>query len=779
MGKPMSIPMNVGGQWSSGDAGSQPDGTARLLQNILPRPNRFPSRPPFTYDSLMGINGLVNFDDLTNDATRLLAIDTTQHLYVKSTSGETWSSANVTTVAGHRVTNSDNYRGVAYMMLDDGAGLPSASASFDGTNVNTQPFTSPIAARTLTIYRDRAYLSYPRVTVTNLLSSLTTATAYDWTRAGCIPTNVTVTNITNGTETVCRLFPTSTGAEACSLYWKNAFGAVVPDATGLVAVPASTANLPYVYRLDIRPVDAVNTVPLTIEVVVVAGYTQILPQPYAAGALLDRNGYLFRCTTAGTASGAEPAWTATGGATSTWGTATFTNIGSATVGSLPITLPNASDVRTWIAYAVPASVPWGTNGCQLTFRLKFWNIATDNLTVLSPIDVSRKDGLSDGDPRKQNYGQQCTSGDFYFPFFNQESSNVAVVDMAEEVWSEIGTVNVIRAANTYKLREAPGNPTAACVIGNRKLTFKRPAFWQFSFTDDPDNPIRVERLNTAVGCIGPLAIDVWNDTAFFIGEYEIYSYTVGGEPNPLCGDGMRERIMARGSNWVESQSTYNRPILRIDQSKLIVWVYTQKGKLYAYDLRTQSWSTHIVNDGTVEVDCIEWNRNTGNMYVGFGGHGLTRMDYTSIARDVIDNTSAQYDVDCTVVFKPIELYSPPRYDYALQQIRFMHAATEDQTGQTTTAAYSFDQGKTFVKSSTVTLSPLSSNGEFVPFRYPARQGRATITVKLSHVGKTGEVLNSDDTSQSAWSLSSRSYADVIVRREERTQSNPTQGASNL
>lgn len=765
MGKPMSIAMGMGSQWSAGDAGAQPENTVRLLQNILPRPNRFPSRAPFAYDGLMAVSGLANLDDLVNNRVRLVALDTSQNAYTKSaTAGsETWGGANATKVGGTRLSSSASYRGVSYYAFANGSGVPDGFTSFDGVTLLNNPVGSSINPRAVCIYGERLYLSSPRVVISNQLSTFSLTKPYDW--STWTLTNCTSQIISEGVTKTCRVSPTTTTGAAA------------------VATPSSFAYLgqqKVTWMQHLRGVSATYAMPFTMEVVAVLDWAS---GSFSVGDIIvDNNENWQKCTVAGTTGGSAPSWNTALNGTTADGGVTWTNGGSAVMGSLQSTVPVADPTGLWSTYLLTAAIP-PLNGTTITihYRFKFGNTLTPTIQLV-PIDVSYRDGLTDGDRAKSNRGAQVTGGDFVFPFFNVEASGTATIDQDAELWSEVGLPTTISAANTYRLTAAgaTGMATNACVISNRKLTFKRSAFWQFMQTGDPDTPIRLEHLNSVTGCVGPLALDVWNDTAFFISEYEIFSYNAGANPTPLLGDGMREEVMNRGADWVESQSTYNRPILRIDQSKLIVWVYTQRAKLYAYDLRTQSWSTHLVGDGTIEVDCMEWNRNTGNFYVSFGAHGLTRMAYTTIARDVIDDTATQYDVDCTVIFKPIELYSPPRYDYSLQQVRFMHGATEDQTEQTTTAAYSFDQGKTFAKSATITLAPLSANGDYVPLRFVARQGRATITVKLSHVGKTGETRSDDgSTVQSAWALSPRSYADVIVRREERVRTNPAAGASNL
>ena len=774
----IAIPLGLDGMFSAGDPGAIPDGYARKIENMFIRPGRVASRPPFTYDSVMNVNGLANYDDGTNKVTRLVSIDSTQHLRVKSaTAGsETWGAANATTISGTRLTDSCNYRSVVYAMIDNGSGLPSAAFSFDGTNVNASPFNSAIQGRTVTTFIDRLFIGYPRVTVAPVTDSLggsVTSNSYVFTGSHWVKTNVTAIQLTEGVNTINRLYPTSTTNSSLAYYYTQG---VNPQFTRGYYLTASAVPAPVVWRLDMRCLDPTYRMPYTMNLLYVTNWWKATA--YSVGDLISTSatgGTLQRCTTAGTSqTPGPPTWATTVGATTTDGTVTWTceavtNVIGAVIG----TLPSYSDNNgAWTGVYCPAMVPGNaTLTGDVAIQLVFGNTISPTIS-LAPVDVSLQDTYANGDPRKRNYGSQMTAGDFYYPFCNITgvSGSTSTQDMPSIVWSEIADPKRIRAVNTYSLIEAAGDVTAATTAAGRYIPFKRNALWKFQGTADPDNPLLKERCILDIGCLGPRALDVYEDEVFFVGENEIYRMRPGSLPQPMCGDGMREEIMNKSSStWVESQSTYKRPVLKIDKSKLIVWVYTQKAKLYAYDLRTQKWTVHTMPN-SAEVDDMLWNRNTSNFYVAFasGAYGLARMDYTQTANDTIDNTVNTYSVDKTVIFRPIELYDPPRFDSSVDEIRVFHGATASQTGQTVTASYSSDQGVTYPKSTQKTLA--TPNGAFMPVPFVARQNGPSVTVKLVHSGKAGET---------AWSLSPRAYAFVRPLRTEVITTLPTEGSSSL
>lgn len=783
MGKRVTTPLLLGGQFSVGNAASIPDGYVRALNNHLTRPGRLPARPPFVYDNLMAINGLCNFDDTANRVRRLLAINTSQQVFEKATSGETWGGANATTISGTRLTDSADYRGITYMMFDDGAGLPSGVASFDGTAISKSPLKvgvtlgQSLKARTVTTYDERLYFAYLRATLgsgvslSGLNNTVILGIAYDWTTgttygglAAISQANVTAAMVSIGTgSTSCRLSATSLAASACNTYWNTGAG------FGIIQVSpfAAGSDRHFQWRFSARGVSATFDVPFTIE------WLMLNPvfrnTAYLADVVVTPgNGFRYHCTTAGTTAVGAVAYNTVVNGTTTDGTAAFTCDGPDVLTAYEGTIPSLSNSPDYQTHFLTCDVPPAVFSVNVTPRLKFYNSTTTALAQLSAVDISLKDGVTDGDPRKANWGQQFTQGTFFYPFFNQESSAIATVDLEEVMWSEIGDPSNIRASNSYKLRESTGRPQAATTLGGRFLVAKRNAIWQFQDTGDPDIPIRREKFMAGIGITGPRAHDKFEDEWFFVGENDCYRYKVGDEiPKPFCGNGMRETVMAKGANWVESQSTYKRPLLAIDQQQLIVWIYTQKGKLFAYDLRSGRWSTHYTA-GNVEIDAMIWNPGTGNFYVSFGGHGLTRMDYTSVASDTIDNTATPLALDKSFVLPPLKI-STLRFDAYCEGIKMLYASANPSL-QSVTASISYDQGATYPNSVNYTPFLSSTSGDFVPITLDICESGPSITLKVAASGPGGE---------GSWSLAEEMEMKLKINRGEFPRVNPTAGSSNL
>lgn len=698
------IPMRLGGMWSAGDPSSadsptaQPENTVRSLRNYIIRPNRWDGRPPFVYDGLMGAANFLRWEDLVNQLTRTIAIDASQNLRIKSDSGIGYKTDVIAGSPSGRLTDFANFMGKVYQMFDNGAGVPSAAAVWDGLTVSTAPFNSTIFARTVTAFIERLFLAYPRVTVTPQFQN--GGNAYDigvtdllrWKLSGCTGQNVTASGVT-----ICRLYLTST--TAAQFYYQRT-GIVAPN-LGIINVSASGQPQSVIYRANLRHNHPTQNLPITLEVYVATRWWNNggAGQARALGDIIsDGSGHLLRCTTAGLGGvGAEPAWNTTVGATTNDGAAVWTCEGSDIVGSIEDYVLPTNDKGDFSTLLVEGVCPPRTNLVNLSVRCKFFNSTTTTITLCA-VDVSLKDGIADGDARKKNYGQQVTTGDFFFPFFNVESASSATVNLDAIVWSEILQPARIRAQNTFNLSEVAGLPTAAAVIGGgpqgRYLVAKRRGYWIFKRTSDANQPILPESSSTEIGFISPRGWDTWGKEIFWIGENGCYRMNSdGGEPVEFCGEGMREEIMARGSGWVETQSTYNMPFLVVEHFNKEVWVYTQKSKIYVYNIPSNSWS-YFDCPNSAEVRTMLFDTIGQRMLVAFGGYGATRLMETSSAKDSIDDTVNTYTITYDVIPKPMELFAP-RYEAALLEIGAFHNATASQSGQTIEVAFSHDRGSTW------------------------------------------------------------------------------------
>ena len=773
------IPLPTGGEFRAGDPASVPDGFVLYLHNMLLRPNRLDSRPPAIYDNVDSVVGLALWEDITNQQTRFVAVSGS-NLYVKNATGETWSAAIPIGLTPGRMTDYANFEGVLCMMFDNGAGVPSRILSYDGTTVATAPIASgTITGRCTATLGKRRFIGMPRVTILLVAAGAaktnasTYAMTYDWTTADWTKTNVTASILTaSAGQLTCRLSPQSTADSACDVIMASGSGFLVPPQGGVS---------PLVWRFEARGVDAAYDVPITLELLITIGRANTTA--YVVGDLVtvvaaDGNTYRYRCTTAGTSAGAPPVFPAAIGATVADNTVTWTNEGSDVVASMAGTVFNVTDVPTFTPYFLDCLLPAATNLVSYRARVKFYNADTTALTTLAPIDISYRDGLSDTNPAKACHGSQWTAGPYHMPFINKETTTTLSrqANLESIIWSEILEPSTFRGVNNYEPKEAAGLPTALKVSGGRLLLFKRRAMWQFYLTEDPDNPILPETpARIGVGALGPRAIDVLDDETFFIGEYEVYRMKIGYAPRPLGGTAMREAIFDYGANWVESQATYNEPLLAVDRKNREVWVYTQKGKLFCYHIGDEAtpdayrpltpedgkWSEHDINGQ--EISEMAFNPTTDEMYIAIGGKGLVRLDPSATAKDEIDSTLTLYSVSKDITFRPIEAFSP-RYDALLNEIGVYHTATAAQTNETLTLSISLDRGTTFAYTNVVRFDPAVAR---IPIT--VWESGPSITLKLTHTGQTGKAI---------WSFS-RAEAALQLKRGEWPQVFPTQISNTL
>jgi hypothetical protein len=762
--KTISLGLNRG-QWSGGDPALMAEGYCRKVRNMLLRPNRWSQRPPFTYDNVATSGGRIGLA-LWNDGSynRLIAMGS-GGAYVKATSGETWTLAGST--LNPKTWDHTNHNGSVYAIMSGTFQQPYAWFwSYNGTSVDyptlgggtSGTLDGSLQARSLTAFKSRLFIGGVSLYFQNQLGySFGTDPAYDptdWTL-----TNVTAETITSGSTVTGRVTPTNTTtAKMSALFAIGAFN----DFTWLCPLRGTHPS----YRM-----------PVTLSVKYGNAW---VTNDYDAGDIVvptTANDYRYRCTVAGTAGGVEPVWPTVVGTTIVDGGVTWICEGSDVVVTTQQYVPTATESSAFKVFVLQGSVPDGAFG-YLRCEIKFTH---GSAITLAGVDFSYKDGLTEGAPNKANYQQQVTTGSFIYPMGQDETDDLNTVYHTDYIyWTEIAQTQRIRATNFIRLTDAPGAITAIRPVQGRLVAFKRNAAWVFSSTDDPDFPIIPDGdAKIGFGCLGPKALDVFEDIAYFIGENEIYSWDLSGAPVPLCGDAMREEIMSKASaTWVESQATYNTPLLRVDQKNRELWVYTQKGRLYVYDLDEKAWSVHdaggdtSVNPTGYEVADMLYNPNTGHMYFAFGTAaagtaGVARLDPTVTDAEDSISTSGTLPVYSEIWPRPIET-SGPRADVLVEAVRFHHAVTSSQTSQTTTAAVSFDHGQTFTKTNQVTLDPVST-GEYRPMEVALYQSWGSCLVRLLHAGKGG--ANSFNVSQCE--------VDVQVERGEYRKDNPTAGSASL
>jgi len=769
MAKRVTVPLGVGGKFSGGDAAKIPPGQTLDMLNLVPRAaGAWVKRDPWLYDSKVSSVGrllspFALWDDLATASKRLMTLQgdsgaLTETISLKAASGEAWTalSAAAVTLQQYLGTIGD-YANLHGNLYANGSAGPSTSQgttthfNFNGTSraptgaalYGSNVIPTAFQSFSLCSFIDRLFFGWIQASVQNLLTLVRWQSAYSPADAAWTLTNLSSSSQTTGGATTYRILPTSTtSANATILATNN-------------SIPANSAPLGAIYRSDLCNEDPAYSAPLTLDVLLATTWGTGLA--YSVGDIIiplaARNGFYYRCSTAGTSGGGEPAWgTTRGGTTADGGTLVWTNMGSESFGTLDVTLPTASTDFDFQPYWCSATIPPHTNNIGLAVRLKWGNIATPTGWTPTSVKVGYTDGLGATDPRKANRGQQLTLDTIKYPFFNREATGAVIMDIADIGWSETSQPGVIRASNTFQLVEAPGHVTCVRVCRERFFAMKRNAFGMFQGTDDPDNPLAIEDTFVGVGCLHHRAFDSLDGMAYWIGENEVYSYmpgkwTGGGAqaPQPLCGPAMREEVMNKAtSSWVENQAAnYNTPILAIDRRRRILYVYTQKAKIHGMYLDSGEWFRLDIATGsgtTAEVSSLIYDPQTLNMYAliaypGASQQEVRRLDPSS--SNDIDSAGGSWPVTAQVTFAPIEA-SAPRFEAVLDSARMFHQATASQSGQTVTAKVSFDQGQTFPKTATLTMSPLSTGGESVPLFLPVGpQLGESLTIAVAHAGKAG------------------------------------------
>lgn len=779
MGERKTIAISVmGGMGQAGDPADAPEGVSQRLRNVEFLDDSHVGRPPFVSDItiapvgplLATVLGLWVWEDTASKTLRLVAtvLQSLTDLYVKAASGEAWTKvADDFDNGGYNLASYASYRGIGYYTTWQVGGSSALRRffSYDGT---LPPVPDPIVpgVRPLIIstFNEREMLANLSVIVSNLLPQ---ASVYD-ASSGWTLTTVSTTIITAGIARTCRITPTAGTGSKLEL----------PD---VATVAASTAIETHYQMLSaLRGVDAGYRMPMTMEVFH-SGPAWVATTAFVANAVvrpLVANGFRYVVTVAGTTGGSAPVWPTTAGTTVTDGSVTWRCVGSDAYVSQETEIANATDSSKATTNYLHVTVPPTPTAVSLGMRYKFGTTTTATVALV-PVDFSFRDGLAETNPAKACFGQQLTLGSYFYPFVNQETAPSPGLFFKKTqdtpdvfAWTEVADPTTLLASAIYEVREFPGPITAAIVAALRYVVTKREAAWIFQGTRDANLPVAKERMLDNAGCVGPKAIDKWANSVFMIGDDEVYKIDLGAQPisvEPICGPAMKRAVLGHGSDWLENVvdlvGAPLQPILRVHPGKRQLWVATQKGTVFIYDLDRSRWSyfDFPAADGSFwAVRDMEYCRTTKRMEVVLETVGVTtglvRQDET--ATGDLDSHGVSIPVTCASWLHPMES-SPERVTTSVEEIGLHHKVTVFDTNDAVIVDLSVDGGVTFPYSKQITLSPLSTGGKV---RTPVvlRGTGDTLTVRLRHVGKTGMAY---------WNIL-KSDAKVIVRGKEWSKARP-------
>lgn len=711
-------PIEIGTMVKAGDAAHLPPSISEDLVNVFHRPGpRIDKRSGWKSDVPAAAapqtgEGYMLWWDKANNKYRLVITG----IYVKHATDETWSTIISGAIGGMR--DYANFGGKLFWFANSSGGVPQRY-SYDGSVLDIDPFRERLSAESLITWKNRLWMFNMYQFIHNRLGA---GQAYGnaWAMTG-----VTVNSVVTSGTTVTKWLPTSTTSAKAEI--------------GAYLAPASSEDQHFAIRAAFRSEAVLYHMPMTLEIYVATSAAR--STAYTAGTIRRSdtpNGFRYRARTTGTSGAGVPTWGLIVGGDTVDGTVTWVNEGPDALVSREIELDNATDHRGkfQIEY-VSAQLPPMPASVDLSVRYKFGTtIHTE--WELHPVDVGYQDGLPDGTLRKKNEGQQFTVGKFFYEFFNQESSDSGAQQFPNRIgWSEPGDSQDWRAENWYDMVEGDGGGIVIRPLDWALVAYKRNAINIYRLVEGvaaATLPIQYVKTFHGVGCIHPRAVALFEGVHYFIGEEEIYAFDGTAPPVAIAGEGMREAIFDKGADWVETQATANRPLLRVDEKNRELRIYSQKGKLWLYNLTTKKWSSETLikdsSQGVSEIIDLIYFRQ--KFYAIGETNKIVREDSATTKDEVYSAGVTSYDVPADVWLHPFE--SLPRSDLLIESLILHHDIPGDQTGTTLQVALSFDRGVTFPEQHTITV-PISSDRQ--PIEIPLWQSGPHLTVRLRHLGKAG------------------------------------------
>jgi hypothetical protein len=407
-------------------------------------------------------------------------------------------------------------------------------------------------------------------------------------------------------------------------------------------------------------------------------------------------------------------------------------------------LPTQGEQPGWERRYLIANVPTGK---QIRLRMELGNTATPTVVAgtrfyvaaqYSPLvfpkgkgtNANRDQIVADWDA--SNYGITRETA--------PSSSSLSIVTNKRRImWSETDDPYTWLTENFYDCIEEPA-PITAIRSGHGKLAaYKSNSIYLFTLTDNPDLPILFQTRKPAVGCVGPKAISSLDGRHLFIGEHNVYSWDLEGDPEALVGPGLREEMF-------DQDTMVDFPVLEVDSDNGEVWVYTQPGLIYVYSLGAGGWTTIDARDSSgtaLEVrDLLYCQPSTTSyraMWAALSNKRVVRLTIGQLRDEVV--VGATRAIDATQAIHAIE--SPhPRATMFIEGLELDHEITASQSNSTLTAAIAVNGSPTFTSLTPVRVTPVTADGDAQPIKLPIQHSARKAIIKVTHSGDgTPEAFN--------------------------------------
>ena len=436
-------------------------------------------------------------------------------------------------------------------------------------------------------------------------------------------------------------------------------------------------------------------------------------------------------------------------------------------------IPRVGDDANWRQYTVSGRIPAST---AVYLSLQVGNSSGGGT-------VGAQFRLSDRTTVTSIPCAQIFPGRYAFPYYATTSVNgIGGRYTNRIVWSEALDPTDWRNESFAVCDDSQGDITAIRSVNGKLVVFKEGSMYVFRPTQSNVNPIVRESFLPGIGTYSPASIVEFDNKLIFIGEDDIYIYDGSGDPEGICGDGMKDEL-------VNPPDLELEPLIAVDEYNNEIWVYTTAWKLYIYSLSSKSWTGYVqFTDSTNSETPFNSSRAgdieglvyfQGEMWVnveieqpiGAGEHTYSICRMTNAAletQDDVDGTDR--DVKCWYTFHPLET-ERPRKQITLQSIGIDHKADYSQVGSTTRYSVSIDGGYTWPNYNEMTAYPLASgaDGDTKIMRAYVHQTAPRLMFRVEHEGKAGPNYFNITGGE----------ASVIIRGPEIQYPNPTGGSSSL